>query len=114
SDPYVVIEGLDVVSGGTNAASTVLASSANPSVVGQSVTFTATVTATTSGAGTPTGTVTFKDGTTALGTSTLSGGSATFSTAALAAGTHTITAVYSGDTNFAASTSSALTQTITS
>src|SRR5207248_2984662 len=113
SDPYVVIEGLDVTAPGTSADSTVVSSSTNPSVSGQSVTFTAAVTATASGAGTPTGTVTFKDGATTLGSGTLSGGSATFSTSALAAGTHTITAVYSGDSTFAPSTSSALTQTVT-
>src|SRR5207249_12223372 len=53
----------------------------SPSVYGQSVTFTATVTATAPGAGTPTGTATFKDGLTTIGTGTLAGGSATFSTA---------------------------------
>ncbi len=84
-----------------------LVSSANPTTYGQNVTFTATVT---SGAGTPTGTVTFKDGAATLGTGTLSGGVATFSTAALAAGSHSITAEYGGDVNFAGSLSAALTQ----
>ena len=90
---------------------TAVVSSANPSVFGQSVTFTATVTPT-SGSNTPTGTVTFKDGTTTLGTGTLSSGSATFNTSALTVGSHSITAVYSGDTNFSGSTSSVLTQTV--
>src|SRR6266851_9437416 len=66
-----------VVSQTVNAAntSTVLGSSANPSVFGQSVTFTATVSdASTGSTGTPTGTVTFKDGATTLGTGTLSSG----------------------------------------
>jgi len=55
-----------------------LTSSLNPSAVGQSVTFTASV----SGAGgTPTGTVTFKEGATTLGTGTLSGGATTIATA---------------------------------
>jgi hypothetical protein len=94
------------------ATTTTLTSSLNPSLFGQSVTFTATVTS--SSPGTPTGTVTFLDGgTTTLGTGTLSAGSVTFSTAALAAGTHTIMAAYSGDANFAASTSTALSQTVT-
>ena len=53
---------------------------ANPSVVGQSVTFTATVTAAAPGSGIPAGTVTFKDGASTIGTGTLSGGVATFST----------------------------------
>jgi hypothetical protein len=83
------------------ATTTSVASSQNPSTFGQPVTFTATVA---SGAGTPTGTVTFKDGETTLGTDTLSGGIATFSTASLAAGTHTLTAEYRGDTNFVSGT----------
>jgi hypothetical protein len=67
------------------------------------------------GVGTPTGTVTFRDGATTLGTATLSGGKASFSTATLSAGvTHSITAVYSGDSSFATSTSAVLTQTVTS
>ena len=93
----------------TTPTSTTLGSSQDPSVFDQAVTFTATVTAT---SGTPTGTVTFKDGTTTLGTGTLSAGKATFTTAALTVGTHSITGVYSGDTNFAGSTSSVLTQTV--
>ena len=93
----------------TNATNITLASSVNPSNVGQPVTFTATVT---SSSGTPTGTVTFKDGATVIGTVSLSAGVATFTTAALAAGTHTITASYGGASGFAASTSPALTQTV--
>src|SRR2546430_8399150 len=62
--------------------------------------------------GTPTGTVTFQDGASALGTGTLSGGTATFITSGLTAGTHSITAIYSGDANFAGSTSPALMQTV--
>ena len=42
----------------------------------------------------------------------LSGGKATVQDSALAAGTHTITATYSGDTNFAGSTSPGFTQTV--
>lgn len=95
----------------TQAASSVsLASSANPSTYGDSVTFTATVTGP---ATTPTGTVTFKDGSTTLGTGTLnSSGVATFTTSALTGGTHSITAVYGGDSNFQPATSTALTQTV--
>src|SRR5207248_3108285 len=91
---------------------TALVSLANPSVFGQAVTFTATVTAVAPGAGTPTGTVTFKDGTTTLGTGALSGGQATFTTSALSVTTHTITATYGSDTNFNSSTSSALSQVV--
>src|SRR5262249_52931876 len=90
-----------------------LASSANPSVVGQAVTFTATVAATAPGAGTPTGTVTFRDGATVLGTGTLdAGGVASFAAAALAAGSHSITAAYGGDADFGVSTSAALSQAV--
>jgi autotransporter-associated beta strand protein len=91
---------------------TTLTSSLNPSTSGQAVTFTATVRATAPGAGTPTGTVTFMDGTLVLGTGTLSGGTATFQTTTLSVASHQIIAVYSGDTNFTGSTSAALTQTV--
>src|SRR5207249_428553 len=93
--------------------STVLASSFNPSVFGASVTFTATVSAVSPGAGTPTGTVTFKDSATTLGTGTLTGGQATFLTSSLSVSNHSITAVYNSDVNFTNSTSSVLTQTVT-
>ena len=90
---------------------TKVTSSANPSVYGQSVTLTATVKAASPGSGTPTGTVTFYDGTTNLGSGTLSGGQPLFRHV-LVIGSHSITAAYSGDTNFTASTSTALTQTV--
>jgi Pro-kumamolisin, activation domain/Bacterial Ig-like domain (group 3) len=93
-----------------NTTSTKVASSKNPSMFGQSVTFTATVTHT--GSGTPTGTVTFKNGGSVLGTATLSGGIAKFATATLTVATHTITAVYAGTPNFAGSTSPALSQVV--
>jgi unsaturated chondroitin disaccharide hydrolase len=91
--------------------STTLVSSANPSVFGQAVTFTAAVRPATSG--TPTGTVTFMNGTAALGTATLSANTASFTTTTLAALSHSIHAVYGGDANFAASSSPILTQTVT-
>jgi MYXO-CTERM domain-containing protein len=97
------------------ATTTALASSADPSVVGASVTFTATVTVTAPGAGAPTGTVTFKDGAATLGTGTLNGaGVATFATSALTVGAHPITAEYGGDASFAGSTSSTVTQDVAS
>jgi uncharacterized repeat protein (TIGR01451 family) len=89
---------------------TSIASSADPSVYGQSVTFTATV-APTSGSGTPTGTVTFTDGSTTLGTSGLSAGKATLTTSSLSVASHTIGAAYSGDGTFLPSSGS-LTQTV--
>jgi hypothetical protein len=94
--------------------STAVTSSANPSVSGQSVTFTATVAAS-SGSGTPTGTVSFVDGSTPLGQVSLSSGgeaTASFTTSALTVGSHIITASYGGDSTFADSTSAALTQTV--
>jgi hypothetical protein len=79
------------------ATTTTVASSQNPSLVGQSVTFTATVT---SSGGTPTGTVQFMDGATPIGSAVgLDGtGHASVSTSSLTAGSHTITAQYSGAT----------------
>jgi hypothetical protein len=86
-----------------------IASSVNPVLLNNGITFTATVT---SGAGTPSGTVTFLDGSTALGTGTLSAGVATFTTSSLAVGTHTITVAYGGDQNFLAATSSPITELV--
>src|SRR5205823_1057918 len=84
---------------------TVVTSSLNPSVVGQTVTFTATIRAVAPGAGTATGQVTFQDGSTFLGIGVLdASGQATLPTATLAAGTHLISAVYAGDSNFSTST----------
>src|SRR5207237_7607042 len=60
-----------------NAASlTTVTSTVNPTVFGQSTTFSVTVAAVAPGAGTPTGTVTFLDGGVSFGTGTLSGGTA--------------------------------------
>jgi hypothetical protein len=92
------------------ATSTALVSSLNPSTVGQSVTFTATVT----GAG-PTGTVQFKDGVANLGSAVaLSGNVATLTTSALAQGSHAMTAVYGGDADNATSTSPVVNQVVNS
>ena len=76
-------------------------------VFGQPVTLTAAVAAVSPGSGTPTGTVQFFNGTTSLGTKTLTGGIASLTTAALPFATNSITAKYSGDTNFTADTSPA-------
>jgi len=98
--------------------STTVTSSVNPSIVGQSVTFTATV-ANTAGAAistaTPTGSVQFMDGTSSLGAPQMvSGvGTATLTTSALTAGTHPITAVYTNiDGNFRGSTSASFNQVV--
>jgi hypothetical protein len=97
---------------------TVVVSSANPSVTGQQVTYTVTVSVTAPGAGTPSGSVTFKDGgstiTCETGSVSFNGSTATCKvTYATTAGSpHSITAVYNGDTNFSTSTSSALSQVV--
>jgi Bacterial Ig-like domain (group 3)/IPT/TIG domain len=92
---------------------TAVTSSANPATTGQAVTFTATVRAKSPGSGTPTGKVTFSDGSSQLGTAKLGiNGTAEFTTSALAAGSHAIAASYGGDQNFTGSTGS-LTQTVT-
>jgi hypothetical protein len=62
--------------------------------------------------GTPTGTVSFIEGTTTLGSASLPGGVASLSTSALGAGRHFITASYSGDSNFGASSSVPLKQRV--
>ena len=94
---------------------TAVTSNNNPSQFNQSVTFTATITPAVGGLPVqPTGTVTFKDGSSVLcgGPQGVSGGTATCSTSSLTAGNHSITAVYSGDTNYLGSTSAALTQAV--
>jgi hypothetical protein len=87
---------------------TTLTSNSNPSKSGRAVIFAATVSSSTA-----TGTVQFFDGSALLGTVPLSSGNASLSTSALGGGKHSITAVYSGDTNFAGSTSAVLIQTVT-
>jgi hypothetical protein len=92
---------------------TALTSSPNPSNFGQNVTFTATVTAQPGfDKGTPTGTVTFFDGSTNIGNSNLNGGMATLTTSTLSVGTHSMTATYNGDANFLPSTSPVLHQVV--
>jgi uncharacterized protein YjdB len=86
---------------------TTLTSNRNPSNVGQSVTFTATVSASAAS-----GSVQFLDGATILGTVTLSAGRASLSTASLSAGSHSITAKYIGDARYNGSTSAVVTQTV--
>ena len=63
-----------------------LTTSSNPSLFGEPVSFTATISAIAPGAGNPTGTVTFYDIYSPLQTVALKNGSATFSTASLAVG----------------------------
>ena len=81
-----------------------LSPSQNPATVGQSVTFTVTVSG--SGApGTPTGSVEFRDGSASLGTIPLTGGQARVTTTFTIAGSHSIVALYGGDSTFPGSSS---------
>jgi hypothetical protein len=82
-------------------------STPNPSVSGQSVSFSSTVSVTAPGAGTPTGTITFKEGATTICTGTVAAGTASCSSSTLTVGAHPVTATYDGDTNFLASSASA-------
>jgi hypothetical protein len=105
----------DVVVGGDNpgtvdvllgipkpASATTLKSSDSKSVVGQQVTFTATVSSKVAGAGTPTGSVNFFDQTTNtnLGTVALTSGSASLQVSTLNVGNHTIVANYQNEGGF--------------
>jgi len=94
---------------GEASVATSLMSSINPSIMTGSVTFTATASSSIS---TPTGTMSFYDGTTLLGTTTLSQGQAAYTTSSLATGSHSITAAYFGDSNFSANTSSTVAQLV--
>ena len=86
---------------------TTVQTSGSPSKVGQTVTFTATISQAAA-----TGTVEFLDGSKSLSTVPVSGGHAVFSTASLSSGKHSIKARYSGDSNLNGSTSSSLTQNV--
>ncbi|MFE3551967.1 Ig-like domain repeat protein [Streptomyces kronopolitis] len=94
------------VAAGAATTSTTVNSAPDPTVTGQAVTFTATVAPTPPGAGVPTGTVAFDfgDGTATI-TAPVSGGVATVThTYVSAAGSpYTVSALYSGDSNFSSS-----------
>lgn len=92
-----------------------LAASANSTFFSNSVTFTATVSpanGTSPSAAPPSGTVIFYDGSTQLVTATIATGAAAYTTSNLAAGAHSVTAVYSGDSNYVALTSSGLSEVV--
>jgi hypothetical protein len=96
--------------GGTAAATaTTLSSSVNPSVQGKPTIFTTTVSLQ-SGTGTPTGSVTFRNGSAILATKTLSGGIATFASTTLPPGRNIITAIYGGGPSLMTSTSAPVDQ----
>jgi YVTN family beta-propeller protein len=88
---------------------TSLGVSPNPSGLSQIVVLTAGIAVVPPGMGAPTGIVTFFDGSNSLGTASLNSGlQATLQTSALGLGTHSLTAQYTGDTNFTASISAAV------
>jgi YVTN family beta-propeller protein len=105
-----------VTTAGTNPTTTslVLSPSSIPAGSIGPIVMTATVTPV-SGGGTPTGSVTYFNGSTQIGTVTLSGGVGTFNynPSSLAVGIYSITAVYSGDSTFSPSTSPSETLAIT-
>ncbi len=83
-----------------------LTSSLNPAPYGSSATLRAVAKAVAPGAGTPTGTVTFSEGSTVLATAPLSGTTAKYALKTLAPGNHDITATYSGDPHYGTSDAS--------
>jgi sugar lactone lactonase YvrE len=100
-----------------NVPTVTLGSSQNPAPYQTPVTFTATITPAATGyipvpAAGPTGTVTFFDGANQLAITPVVSGTATSAPFTLAPGPHSITAQYSGDFNYALTTSSPLSQTV--
>ncbi len=86
------------------ATTTTLTSSPEPAAPNQPITLTATVAADPPGSGTPTGQVTFENGTTVIGQVPLGAdGTATLTTSSISVRNDIVTAVYASDTNFAAS-----------
>jgi hypothetical protein len=85
---------------------TITGHSPDPSVFGQAITVSYSVT---SGSGTPTGTVTVSDGTDSC-SGTVAQGSCSLTPSS--AGSVTLTAAYAGDANFASSTSAGVGQTV--
>ena len=84
-----------------------LNSSANPSTFGSMITLTATISPTAYS-----GTVTFLDNSSTIGIAPVVNGTATYSISTLAIGSHPLTAVYSGDAVYIASTSSVFSQLV--
>jgi uncharacterized repeat protein (TIGR01451 family) len=92
---------------------TALSTSAESCCFGIPITFTAVVTSSPAGLGTPEGTVDFRADDFYLGTAVLDGSAqATFTTDWLDPGSHSITARYSGDSVFIGSASTSVSQTV--
>jgi len=101
--------GVTITVAQTTASVATVSSSSSAVMLQDAVTFTANVTST---AGTPTGSVTFLDGTTTMGTVQLSAGTAQLITSSLTAGAHSITVSYLGDTNFLPVSSSTIAESV--
>ncbi|MBV9099438.1 MAG: Ig-like domain repeat protein [Candidatus Dormibacteraeota bacterium] len=82
---------------------TAVTTAANPAPVNAPLDITATVSAQAPATGTPTGSVTLYDGSTQLGSGTLDGSGRLTLSQTLSYGPHQLSAVYSGDANFAGS-----------
>jgi M6 family metalloprotease-like protein len=95
-----------------SSSSITLGSTANPSTVGQYVTYTAVVSGS---SGTPTGTIVFRDGGAVIngcGGLVMTNGRASCTIGNQAQGTHSMTAVYSGNGSYSGVTSSTLPQVV--
>ena len=88
-------------------------SSANPSAASQAIQLTTTASASYLNGITPTGSISYYDGGTFLGSAALAGGTASFNLSSLSSGVHTVTAFYSGDSNFNAHAGTPLLQVLT-
>ena len=96
-------------SSGLIATTLLLTASSNTVTAGQSITFNASLTPSSTGPAVPMGSVTFFDGSTLIGTSNLVGTSASFTISTLTAtSNHVISAIYSGDGYYSTSTSNSV------
>jgi hypothetical protein len=92
----------------------VLTATPNPAFLQNPVLVTAVITpiGATTGGFSPTGTITFFDAGVSIGAYTVAGTVTSLSVSTLAVGTHSITAIYSGDSNFASASSPPITVTV--
>ena len=105
---------LIVVVFGSHLANADVTSSSNPALVGQGVVFTVQLIPPSDVTATPTGSVTFVDGSMVVGAAPLQNGVATFTTKFSMAGDHSIVAEYSGDQNFQPANSAPFVEHVTS
>ena len=102
-DDFVGSAGSSSLAVGTT--TTAISESPSPALPGQALTLLASVSPVV-GSGSPSGTVTFTDGSTPLCTAVLTAGSGSCSTTPSFTGTNTLTGTYSGDSDFASSSGS--------